>query len=106
MDDVQSTYDAVANELLEDADFDVDATPDGLLVKGRLFAFLDGGQLVVDLPAGRSSDLQQRGIVEPFHSTRGGDSRTWVRVADRELWSELAREAHEFVGEPPVGRES
>jgi len=106
MDEVQATYDAVANELLEDADYDVDATPDGLLVKGKLFAFLDGGELVVDLPEARSSDLQQRGIVVPFHSTRGGDSRTWVRVADRELWSELAREAHEFVGEPRVGRQS
>ncbi|WP_438854778.1 hypothetical protein [Agromyces sp. M3QZ16-3] len=106
MDDALATYDAVANELLHDADYDVDATPDGLLVKGRLFAFLDGGQLVVDLPAARSADLQARGIVVPFHSARGGDSRTWVRVSDRELWSELAREAHEFVGEPPVGHQS
>ncbi|WP_401000841.1 hypothetical protein [Agromyces sp. GXQ0307] len=106
MDDAQATYDAVADELLRDADHDVDATPDGLLVKGRLFAFLDGGELVVDLPEARSTDLQERGIVVPFHSTRGGDSRTWVRVADLQLWSELAREAHEFVGEPPVGRQS
>ncbi|MGR0320935.1 hypothetical protein [Agromyces sp. ZXT2-3] len=106
MDDVQATYDAVANELLRDADYDVDATPDGLLVKGKLFAFLDGEHLVVDLPATRSSDLRARGIAVPFHSTRGGDSRTWVRVADRELWSELAREAHTYVGEPPVGRQS
>ncbi|WP_353827914.1 hypothetical protein [Agromyces sp. SYSU T0242] len=106
MDDAETAYQAVATELLEDADYDVDATPDGLLVKRRLFAFLEGEQLVVDLPEARSEDLRSRGIVEPFHSTRGGDSRTWVRVADRQLWSELAREAHEFVGEPPVGRQS
>jgi len=41
-----------------------------------------------------------------FHSTKGGDSRNWVRVGDLQLWSELAREAHQFVGEPPVGHQS
>ena len=34
------TYDAVTRELLLDEDYDVDFTPDGLLVHGRLFAFL------------------------------------------------------------------
>lgn len=106
MDEARTTFDAVTEELLEDTDYDVDATPDGLLVKGHLFAFLEDGDLVVELPEARSSDLQQRGIAVPFHSTRGGDSRTWVRVVDRELWSELAREAHTYVGEPPVGRQS
>ena len=106
MDEAQATFDAVTDQLLEDEDYDVDATPDGLLVKGHLFAFLEGDALVVELPEARSADLRARGIAEPFRSTRGGDSRTWVRVADRELWSELAREAHEYVGEPPVGRQS
>jgi hypothetical protein len=106
MDEVKATYDAVVDELLEDPDYDVDFTPDGLLAKGHLFAFLDGRELVVELPERRSVDLQRRGIAVPFHSTQGGQSRTWVRVADRELWSELAREAHEYVGEPPIGRQS
>jgi hypothetical protein len=96
----------VTRELLLDADADVDQTPDGLLVHGRLFAFLDGIDLVVELPAARSADLRRRGIVSPFVGDSGGPSRNWVRVGDRELWSELAREAHEFVGEPAVGRES
>ena len=100
------TYDAVTRELLLDEDYDVDLTPDGVLVHGKLFAFLDGDDLVVELPEARSADLRERGIAVPFHSTRGGDSRNWVRVSDRELWSELAREAHTYVGEPPVGRQS
>jgi len=100
------TYDAVTRELLLDEDFDVNLAPDGLLVHGRLFAFLDGDDLVVDLPEARATDLRKRGIAVPFSGTLGGPSRNWVRVGDRELWSELAREAHQFVGEPPVGRES
>ena len=100
------TYDAVTRELLLDEDYDVDLTPDGVLVHGKLFAFQDGDDLVVELPEARSADLRERGIAVPFHSTRGGDSRNWVRVSDLQLWSELAREAHTFVGEPPVGRQS
>ncbi|WP_448808424.1 hypothetical protein [Agromyces bauzanensis] len=106
MDDARQTYDAVVRELLLDTDADVEAADDGLLVKGRLFTFLDGAELVVELPEARSADLRRRGIVVPFVSAKGGASRNWVRVADRELWSELAREAHQFVGEPAVGRES
>jgi hypothetical protein len=29
-----------------------------------------------------------------------------VRIRDLSLWSELTREAHEYVGEPPVGGQS
>lgn len=105
-DDADRTYDAVSRELLMDEDYDVDLTPDGLLVRGRLFAFLDGEDLVVELPEERSADLQARGIAVPFQGTLGGPSRNWVRVGDLQLWSELAREAHQFVGEPPVGRQS
>lgn len=104
--EAERTYDAVTREMLVDEDFDVDYTPDGLLVHGLLFAFLDGDDLVVELPEARSGDLRERGIATPFTGTHGGPSRKWVRVADRELWSELAREAHTFVGEPPVGRQS
>ena len=106
MDEVEQTYVAVTRELLLDEDVDVDETPDGLLVHGRLFAFLDGTDLVVELPEARSIDLQLRGIATAFQGAHGGSSRNWIRVGDRQLWSELAREAHEFVGEPPVGRQS
>ena len=106
MDEVQRTYDAVTRELLMDEDYDVDLTPDGLLVREKLFAFLDGSDLVVELPETRSEDLRARGVAAAFEGSRGGPSRNWVRVGDLQLWSELAREAHQFVGEPAVGRES
>lgn len=77
----------------------------GLVVHGRLFAFLEQNDLVVELPESRSNDLVTRGVAEQF-SSEGHPSRKWVRVSDVQLWDELAREAHEFVGEPPVGGES
>jgi hypothetical protein len=83
---------------------------DGLLVHGTLFAFLDGDELVVDLPAGRASDLVERDQGTRFRldadGVRGEKSRDLVRVRDRSLWQELTREAHEYVGEPPVGGQS
>ena len=104
-DDSQRMYRRVTRELLADEDVDVDFTPDGLLVRGRLFAFLDGTELVVQVPSARAMDLVSRGVVAPF--TGGGrTSGDWVRVNDLQLWSELAREAHEHVGKPPVGRQS
>ncbi|HEY4267342.1 MAG TPA: hypothetical protein VGM94_04030 [Galbitalea sp.] len=78
---------------------------DGLHVRGTLFAFLDGDDLVVDLPTTRSSDLTARGVAKAF-KTGGERSRDWVRVRDLSFWSELIREAHEYVGEPPVGGDS
>jgi hypothetical protein len=83
----------------------VAVTVDGLTVHGTLFAFLDGDDLVVELPAARSDDLQQRGIAEA-HADAGTPPRSWVRVGDQQLWPELAGEAHTFVGEPPVGGDS
>jgi len=104
-DDSTEMYRRVTVELLADEDVDVDVTPDGLLVHGRLFAFLDGLELVVKVPEQRAADLLSRGVVSAFDG--GGHlSRDWVRVGDLQLWSELAREAHESVAKPPVGHES
>ncbi len=83
----------------------VSETEDGLVVHGRLFAFLEGDDLVVEVGPARANDLVARGIAERFTS-EGQESRKWIRVADQQLWPELAREAHEYVGEPPVGGES
>jgi len=79
--------------------------PDGMYVQGRLFAFFDQDQLVVELPPGRLGDLELRGVAAPYIS-RVHPTRDWLIVRDQELWPELAREAHEFVGEPAVGGES
>jgi hypothetical protein len=83
----------------------VTITDDGLAVHGTVFAYLDGDDLVVDLPAARTSDLVSRGIGSRFKAD-GVRSRDLVRVTDRSFWSELTREAHEYVGEPPVGGQS
>lgn len=95
----------VAFALQSDPDDDVTLDGDRLLVKGRLFAYLDGPALVVDLPAARSADLVARGIA----TAAGGDavpSGAWTAVAAEDDWPELAAEAHQFVGEPAVGRDS
>jgi hypothetical protein len=105
-DQAAAAYDGLTTHLLADPDDDVDVTPDGLLVKGKLFAFLDGEDLVVELSAIRAADLVAREQARPFIGSSGEPSATWLRVSDWELWFELGSEAHAFVGEPPVGRQS
>jgi len=83
----------------------VTIVPEGLVVHDKLFAFVEGDDLVVEVSEARAFDLTERGVAEPFTS-EGHPSRKWVRVSDQQLWPELTREAHEFVGEPPVGGES
>lgn len=103
--DAQNVFDLLAEELREDPDADVTIEGTELRAKGSLFAFLDGEDLVVCLPQARAEDLVNREISDLYRGEIGG-GRHWVVVTDRELWSELASEAHAFVGEPPVGRES
>ena len=76
-----------------------------LLVHGTIFAFLDGDDLVLELPEARASDLAARAVSDRY-SSHHHPTRNWIRVADRELWPELLRESHEFVSEPAVGGES
>jgi hypothetical protein len=78
---------------------------EGLLVHGRLFAFLDGDDLVADVSAARADDLVAREIAVRYRLD-AHPSRDWVKVDDIQLWPELVREAHEYVGEPPVGGQS
>jgi hypothetical protein len=96
---------AYENLVLEFQDEDGVTVDDGLLVHGTVFAFLSGDDLVVDLPASRASDLVERQQGSRFRLD-GVKSRDLVRVRDQSLWSELTREAHEYVGEPPVGGQS
>lgn len=99
-------FDLVKAELLADEDDDVVDGPDGLTVKGALFAFeTEDGRVVVDLPVARADDLVERGVAERFDSDRPAHG-AWVAVADSDDWLELATEAHQFVGEPAVGRDS
>ena len=69
------------------------------------FAFLKGDDLALWLPVQRTQDLIARGFARPF-TVNGHESEGIVLVGDTTLWSELAREAHEHMGEPPVGGQS
>ena len=105
MTEAQNAFSLLAEELREDPDDDVEVTDQELRVRGSLFAFLDGDDLVVCLPPDRAEDLERRDVVTPYRGEVGGGNH-WVVVADQELWAELASEAHTFIGEPPVGRQS
>ncbi len=96
---------AVSDTLLGDPDDDVRLEGTQLTVKGTPFAQLDGEELLVALPAARAADLVSRGIASPAARDRAS-SGAWVTIHDVENWVELAGEAHQFVGEPPVGRQS
>ncbi|MCU1474889.1 hypothetical protein [Amnibacterium sp.] len=101
----EQDVDALAAALTEDGDLDVSADGDDLLVHGRRFARVTDQGLIVDLPARRSADLLDRGIAAPGPADERATG-AWVVVADRENWHELASEARDFVGEPPIGRQS
>ncbi|WP_285115039.1 hypothetical protein [Leifsonia sp. fls2-241-R2A-40a] len=100
------SFELLAAGLLEDPDLDVSVTATGLHVHGRLFAYLDGTDLVLDLPQDRAADLIGREVAAPVAAGRSEAKGTWVRIADAEDWPELASESHQFVGEPAVGKES
>jgi len=101
--DAATAYEELAFELkIEDG---VTVVENELLVHGTIFAFLDDDDLVVELPEARASDLAGRSVAARYVSHHH-PTRNWIRVGDRELWPELARESHEFVSEPAVGGES
>ena len=101
-----ATFELLAAQLLEDPDLDVSVTTTGLHVRGRLFAYLDGVELVVDLPEERAEDLIGREVATAVAAGRSEPKGAWARIADTEDWPELASESHQFVGEPAVGGES
>ena len=100
-----AAFSLLSDELRADPDDDVTVTAEGLAVKGSLFALLLDDDLVVALPAARAADLVTRDVAtaHPSDAPAGG---SWVRIDALDLWSELASEAHTFVGEPAVGRQS
>jgi hypothetical protein len=97
-------FSSVSDALLGDPDDDVQLDGTRLTVKGAVFARLEGEELLVALPPARAADLVSRGIASP--ASGEASSGAWVSIHDVENWVELAGEAHQFVGEPPVGRQS
>jgi hypothetical protein len=100
-----NAYRELRTSMRLDTDYDVVVSEQGLLVHGKLFAFPDGDDLVVEVSESRAKDLLERGVADPYLENGEPSSRK-VRVSDLQLWPELAREAHNFVGEPAVGGES
>ena len=105
------TTDQAAAIAYEQLTFDL-RTDDGvtvngneLFVHGTIFAFLDGDDLVVEVSDARAADLTGRGVAAAFVADHHR-TRNWVRVSDQQLWPELARESHDFTGEPAVGGDS
>ena len=71
-----------------------------LTVGGAIFAMLQGGRLVVKLPAERVRDLITSGGGAEFGAGRGRPMKEWVALVGDDLETELAltREALAFVG--------
>jgi hypothetical protein len=70
-----------------------------LRFNGKIFAMLVRGRLVVKLPAGRVDSLVHDGLGVRFDANKGTPMKEWFSLDPRsELdWTELAREALEFV---------
>ena len=71
-----------------------------LQVRGRIFAMISGGHLVLKLPSGRVADLIAAGDGLPFDAGKGRPMREWIALEDRsrDRWLDLAREARDFLG--------
>jgi hypothetical protein len=96
-----AAFEAVTATMLSDPDVQEGTgfgTNPGLRAKGKIFAILHGGELVLKLPAARCSELVEAGKARPFEiGTRS--MREWVRIAevDEQEWLHLAREARAYV---------
>ncbi len=65
---------------------------------GKLFALFTQGTLVVKLPKERVVMLVAERMGKPFDPGHGRLMKEWLTVTSpRASWSELAKEAHEFV---------
>jgi len=74
----------------------------GLKVKGRIFAMVTRGRLVVKLPRGRVNELVAQGLGEQFDPGHGRLMKEWVSLHGEEPnWAGLITEAKAFVGGSP-----
>lgn len=70
-----------------------------LKVKGRIFASLTRGRLLLKLPAHRVDELVRLNIGDPFSTGPGRVKKEWltVDVAHARRWRGLAEEARKYV---------
>ncbi len=70
-----------------------------LKVNGKIFAMMTpGAEFVVKIPKARVDELVNHGVGERFEPGPGRIMKEWLAL-DRhpELWTELAKEAYQFV---------
>ncbi|MDQ1709041.1 MAG: hypothetical protein QOG49_426 [Frankiaceae bacterium] len=102
--DAQRVYDGLAAEQQADGDVTIGRalSNDVLKVNNKIFAFTNGGRLVVKLPADRCVALVASGAAAPF--TSGGRTmKEWVAVAlpgsrAKKVWGDLVADAKTYVG--------
>lgn len=72
----------------------------GLKVRGKVFAMLVKGRLVVKLPREQVDGLVASSRGQYFDPGHGRLMKEWVAVgpASQAMWLKLAREAKEYVG--------
>lgn len=72
---------------------------DGLKTKGKVFAMLVKGSLVVKLPAARCAELVGSGAARTFDPGHGRPMKEWIQLAENmDDWVGLAAEAKAYVG--------
>jgi len=71
-----------------------------LRVRGRIFAMVSRGHLVLKLPSERVSELIDSGEGETYDAGKGRPLKEWVSLAPgrQDKWLGLASEALKFVG--------
>jgi len=71
-----------------------------LRVRGRIFAMVSRGRLVLKLPAARVAELVAAGAGDTYDAGKGRPMKEWVSfgAAKQDDWLVLAAEALKFVG--------
>ena len=71
-----------------------------LQARGRIFAMVSHGRLVLKLPRERVAALIAAGAGGPFDAGKGKPLAEWLVLGDADdvTWRDLAREAAAFVG--------
>lgn len=70
----------------------------GLKVKGKIFAMLVHGQLVVKLPRHRVDEMVEGDKGKRFDPGHGRLMKEWVVVlTDKKSWVDIAKEAYRYV---------
>ena len=99
--DAEAAFEALAKRFADDGDVQPGTgfgSVRGLRVRGKIFAMLMDGALVVKLPAERCSAIVEGGGGRPLTMGRRA-MREWVALdaVDPVAWAELAEAAHAYV---------